>query len=89
MNINFTSEKISLSRDILGRYMCNSFDEALLSTNSRADARPFDYIIIGGGTFGSALAELSPVGSKGTTLGRNRSLLVGQNLPPGFFRLVP
>ena len=30
------------------------------------------------------LGNVSPVGSKGTTLGRNRSLLVVQNSPPGF-----
>ena len=28
---------------------------------------------------------LSPVGSKGTTPGRNRSLLAVENPPPGFF----
>src|SRR5262245_46518935 len=38
------------SRDILGRYMCNTFAEAQLSG-------PFDAVIIGGGTFGLALAQ--------------------------------
>jgi len=46
--------------DILGRYSCNTLDEALDSQNvslpDQADARPFDYIVIGGGSFGSVLA---------------------------------
>ena len=33
---------------------------------------------------GVASRNMSPVGSKGTTQGRNRSLLVVQNPPPGF-----
>lgn len=45
------------SRDILGRYVCNGLDEALQSTHARPDARPFDVIVIGGGTFGPVLAE--------------------------------
>jgi hypothetical protein len=37
----------------------NTFDEAQLSTDKgvRPDARPFDVIIIGGGSFGAALAQ--------------------------------
>src|SRR5438552_4775697 len=38
------------TRDILGNYVCNSFAEAQSSG-------PFDVIIIGGGTFGLALAQ--------------------------------
>lgn len=45
------------SKDVLGRYICNGLDEALLSTFARADARPFDIIIVGGGSFGGALAQ--------------------------------
>lgn len=47
------------SRDVLGRYICNGLDEALSSTNSsiRPDARDFDIIVVGGGTFGSAVAQ--------------------------------
>ena len=63
-----TSPITAFSRDVLGRYVCNGFDEALLSAdpNPRPDlgrpeaqpaARPFDLVIIGGGTFGAALAE--------------------------------
>ena len=46
--------------DVLGRYTCNTLDEALESTNAnladQADARPFDYIVIGGGSFGAVVA---------------------------------
>jgi choline dehydrogenase-like flavoprotein len=54
------------TRDVLGRYVCNGLDEARRSadpTAVRADgrpqveARPFDVIVIGGGTFGAVLAE--------------------------------
>jgi hypothetical protein len=38
------------TRDILGNYVCNSFAEA-------AGSGPFDVVIIGGGTFGLALAQ--------------------------------
>jgi hypothetical protein len=41
------------SRDILGRYVCNTFLEA----QGAMAASPFDVIIIGGGTFGLALAQ--------------------------------
>jgi choline dehydrogenase-like flavoprotein len=38
------------TRDVLGRYVCNTFTEA-------AGSGPFDVVIIGGGTFGLALAQ--------------------------------
>jgi hypothetical protein len=41
------------SRDILGRYVCNTFAEA----DAANAANPFDVVIIGGGTFGLALAQ--------------------------------
>jgi len=61
-------ETSSFSKDVIGRYVCNGLDEAILSgdqnprpdlgrTYPRPDARPFDVIILGGGTFGSALAQ--------------------------------
>ena len=40
------------TRDVLGNYMCNTFSEAL-------NSGPFDVIIVGGGTFGLALAQNS------------------------------
>jgi hypothetical protein len=49
----------TFSFDVPGRYACNTLDEALDSTNpnlpDQADARPFDYVVIGGGSFGAAL----------------------------------
>lgn len=44
------------SRDVLGRYICNGLDEALQSTEG-AGGRPFDIIIVGGGSFAGALAQ--------------------------------
>ena len=61
------TESTTFTRDVLGRYVCNTFDEALVTIDpnaraaaglpARGDLRPFDFIIIGGGTFGAALAE--------------------------------
>lgn len=57
-------ERTAFSLDVQGRYLCNGLDEALNSTDTplsgnpvRPGARPFDVIIIGGGTFGSAVAQ--------------------------------
>jgi choline dehydrogenase-like flavoprotein len=52
-------EDTSFTLDILGRYSVNSLDEALDSadpTRRFSDARPFDHIVIGGGSFGAVLA---------------------------------
>lgn len=61
------TEFTTFTRDVLGRYICNTFDEMIVTIdpNSRAaaglpargDLRPFDFIIVGGGTFGCAIAE--------------------------------
>lgn len=45
-----TSPVTDFSRDVLGRYVCNGFDEA-------GGSGPFDLVVIGGGTFGAAVAE--------------------------------
>lgn len=54
------------SRDVLGRYLCNGLDEARRSADRTAfrpdgrpqiEARDFDLIVIGGGTFGAVIAE--------------------------------
>src|SRR3954452_14958193 len=52
-----TSQYTDFSKDVLGRYICNGLDEALRSTTGRPDARPFDIVIVGGGSFGGALAQ--------------------------------
>src|SRR5262249_53504816 len=42
----------------IGRYVCNTLDEASASQDSaiHSDARPFDFIVIGGGSFGAVAA---------------------------------
>src|SRR5882757_7138386 len=73
MNIGSPSQPTDFALDVLGRYVCNTFDEALANSDAgyrtgatdrngnvlppRSDMRPFDFIIIGGGTFGAAVAE--------------------------------
>lgn len=52
-----TAQYTDFSKDVLGRYICNGLDEALASTTARQDAKPFDIVIVGGGSFGGALAQ--------------------------------
>jgi choline dehydrogenase-like flavoprotein len=52
-------EDTSFALDVLGRYAANSLDEALDSCipgRKFADARPFDHVVLGGGSFGAVLA---------------------------------
>ena len=51
-----TAQFTDFSRDVLGRYICNGFDEAMQSAQGTG-SRPFDIIIVGGGSFASALAQ--------------------------------
>ncbi|MGE5269652.1 MAG: family 16 glycoside hydrolase [Thiohalocapsa sp.] len=60
------AEHTAFSLDVLGRFVCNGLDEALRSADHTArrpdgspqnDARPFDVIVLGGGTFGAAVAS--------------------------------
>lgn len=60
------AERTSFSLDVLGRFVCNGLDEAMRSCDTAAtrsdgspqhDARPFDIIVIGGGTFGAVTAS--------------------------------
>src|SRR5207247_3137241 len=59
-------QNTDFSRDILGRYICSGLDEALGSADpagrrrdgtSQEDARPFDIIVVGGGSFGCVFAQ--------------------------------
>jgi hypothetical protein len=68
-----TTEQTSFTRDILGRYMCNTFSEAVQSG-------PFDVIIVGGGTFGLSLAQ--------DLFDRTQQSAAGQIVPQNFRILV-
>lgn len=67
MNIILKPESTSFSLDILGRYVSNTFNEALVNSDpaalkagalaTQSTMRPYDSIILGAGTFGGALAE--------------------------------
>lgn len=59
MNSPANTESTSFTRDILGRFTCNGLDEALGTVDPAAhrDNRPFDCIIVGGGSFGGVLAS--------------------------------
>jgi hypothetical protein len=49
-----TAQITDFSRDVMGRYICNGLDEARRSADpANPNARSFDVIVIGGGTFGS------------------------------------
>src|SRR3972149_2557159 len=59
-------QRTDFTLDVLGRYVCNGLDEALRSADKnalrpdgrlQADARPFNIIVIGGGSFGPVLAQ--------------------------------
>jgi choline dehydrogenase-like flavoprotein len=53
-----TPQVTDFSRDVMGRYICNGLDEARISADPANPAtRPFDIIVIGGGTFGAVLAQ--------------------------------
>ncbi|UXY30239.1 family 16 glycoside hydrolase [Streptomyces sp. HUAS TT20] len=58
MATSLVPQTTDFTLDVLGRYVCNGLDEALASTDTTAhvDARPFDLIVLGGGSFGSILA---------------------------------
>jgi choline dehydrogenase-like flavoprotein len=50
-----TTEQTSFTRDVQGRFLCNDFSE--VEGWRTGGGRPFDVIVIGGGTFGGAIAE--------------------------------
>src|SRR3954453_22952350 len=49
------TERTSFTKDVQGRYLCNDVSE--VNAWKSAGGRPFDAIVVGGGTFGSAIAE--------------------------------
>ena len=49
------TDTTTFTKDVQGRYLCNSYFEA--EAWRREGGRPFDIIVIGGGTFGAAIAE--------------------------------
>ena len=73
MNIGLPVQGTDFTLDVLGRYVCNTYEEARASADpafraaatdangnplpQRGDLRPFDFVVIGGGTFGAAVAE--------------------------------
>ena len=59
MATSATTQTTDFTRDVLGRYLCNGLDEAGQSADPavRPDARPFDIIVLGGGSFGGVLAQ--------------------------------
>ncbi|TMA57371.1 MAG: DUF1080 domain-containing protein [Deltaproteobacteria bacterium] len=49
------TERTSFTKDVQGRYLCNDITEANAWKSS--GGRPFDVIVVGGGSFGAAIAE--------------------------------
>lgn len=49
------TERTSFTKDVQGRYLCNDITEVNAWKNS--GGRPFDVIVVDGGTFGAAIAE--------------------------------
>src|SRR2546430_12329380 len=88
-------QRTDFSLDVTGRYVCNGLDEALTSTDTskNPDARPFDFVVIGGGSFGSVLAtrvqRLHQTHAPPSLVLEARPLTPqkhGQNLPPALDR---
>ena len=48
-------EATTFTRDVFGRYTCNTLQEALDSTTG--GGKPFDVVIVGGGSFGGVMAH--------------------------------
>src|SRR5216110_2163153 len=53
------SETTTFTLDNMGRFLCNTLDEAVASASAglAGARRDFDVIVIGGGTFGAVVAE--------------------------------
>ena len=82
-----TAEFTSFTKDIQGRYLCNDISE--VNAWQVAGSRPFDMIVVGGGTFGAAIAEHIWFRQKQTGGGR-RTLVVeaGLIVPPRALHLT-
>jgi 3-keto-disaccharide hydrolase/GMC oxidoreductase len=88
--MSLRTENTTFTRDVLGRYLLNTFDEA-----RSTDFRRFDIVIVGGGSFGAAMAEqLFQLGKRN---GHRILVLEGgpfvlpehvQNLPPLHARIA-
>ena len=52
-NVNNQDTSFAFGTDILGRYFCNTLEEAAKSN----EAKPFDVVVIGSGMYGSYIAS--------------------------------
>src|SRR6266536_2921782 len=57
MSTSPKAQTTDFTKDSIGRFIFNGLDEALASTTAAPWARPFDIVVVGGGTFGSAIAQ--------------------------------
>ena len=57
MSTSPKAQTTDFTKDSVGRFVFNGLDEALASTSASPWARPFDIVVVGGGTFGSAIAQ--------------------------------
>ena len=59
MTTSLDPQRTNFSLDVFGRFVCDGLDEALRSADKSVhpDARPFDIIVVGGGSFGAIFAE--------------------------------
>src|SRR5512132_4444146 len=56
--MGLVSQETSFTLDNMGRFLCNTLDEAMKSAAVTVGGKPrgFDTVIIGGGTFGAIMA---------------------------------
>jgi len=57
MSTSPKAQTTDFTKDSVGRFIFNGLDEALASTAAAPAGRPFDIVVVGGGTFGSAMAQ--------------------------------